>query len=223
MRHAVVYHEDFRINPLPDDHRFPMPKDHLLWERLQSLGLASRTFTPQYPDTDTLCLVHEERYVRGFMSGMLTAAEMRRIGLPWSPALAQRTAIGVGSAIMAARLALAYGVAVMCNGGTHHAHRSHGSGWCIFNDQAVAARSVQRDAAVERVLFVGGIFAVVSAVLLCLSTNAAGCVVLQIWTCIRGMALLPSLQMTHQVCAESSPTAVTLQLFMLSGLTVHHL
>jgi acetoin utilization deacetylase AcuC-like enzyme len=65
---------------------------------------------------------------------------MKLIGLPWSQKLVQRTLIGTGSAVLAARLALQYGVACMTNGGTHHAHWGHGSGWCIFNDQAVAAR-----------------------------------------------------------------------------------
>ena len=79
---------------------------------------------------------------------------MRRIGLPWSPKLVQRTVIGTGSAVLAARLALQFGVAIMTNGGTHHAHYGHGSGWCIFNDLAVAARAAQRDAGVEKVLFI---------------------------------------------------------------------
>jgi acetoin utilization deacetylase AcuC-like enzyme len=87
-------------------------------------------FTPTLPDVDTLCLVHDSAYVDAFLSGQLPAAEMRRIGLPWSQALVQRTLVGTGSAVLAARLALSYGVAIMCNGGTHHAHRDHGSGEC---------------------------------------------------------------------------------------------
>ncbi|KAI7841442.1 hypothetical protein COHA_004837 [Chlorella ohadii] len=130
-----------------------MPKDSLLHARLQREGLG-RTFTPTHPDAATLCLAHDPRYVQAFLDGSIDAAAMRRIGLPWSPALVQRTLVGVGSAILAARLALQLGLAVMCNGGTHHAHYGHGSGWCIFNDQAVAARSVQRDMGVERILFV---------------------------------------------------------------------
>lgn len=152
--HPVVYHPDFQLSPIPDNHRFPMPKDHLLYLRLQELGMASCTFTPMPPDTGTLCLVHSEQYVRSFLDGSIDPAAMRRIGLPWSETLVRRTLVGAGSAVLAARLATQYGVAVMCNGGTHHAHRDFGAGWCIFNDQAVAARAAQRDAGVEHVMFV---------------------------------------------------------------------
>jgi acetoin utilization deacetylase AcuC-like enzyme len=152
-KHAIVYHEDFKINPIPSNHRFPMPKDALLYERLEQLNLG-RTFTPVPPDIETLCLVHDAAYVQSFLDGTVSDAAMRSIGLPWSKDLVTRTLIGTGSAILAARLALDVGIAVMCNGGTHHAHRDHGSGWCIFNDQAVAARSVQRDCNVGKILFI---------------------------------------------------------------------
>ncbi|KAF8065528.1 hypothetical protein HT031_003129 [Scenedesmus sp. PABB004] len=150
--HAVVYHDDMRISPVPDGHRFPMPKDHLLYLALQAEGLAQLSFAPTPPDAATLGLAHDAEYVKAFLAGSLPAAAMRAIGLPWSEALVRRTLIGTGSAVLAARLALQYGVAVMCNGGTHHAHRAHGSGWCIFNDLAVAARAAQRDAGVGQVL-----------------------------------------------------------------------
>jgi acetoin utilization deacetylase AcuC-like enzyme len=95
-----------------------MPKDHLLYLALQERGLAGNTFTPAYPDAATLCLVHEPAYVNAFLDGSIEPAAMRRIGLPWSQQLVRRTLIGTGSAVLAARLALSYGVAVMCNGGT---------------------------------------------------------------------------------------------------------
>ncbi|KAL4428051.1 hypothetical protein ABPG75_002140 [Micractinium tetrahymenae] len=154
LTHPVVYHDDFTINPIPDGHRFPMPKDALLYARLRQLGLAGRTFRPEPPSADTLSLAHDPAYVQSFLDGSISPAAMRRIGLPWSEALVQRAVIGVGSAVLAARLALQFGMAVMCNGGTHHAHPAHGSGWCIFNDQAVAARAAQRDAGIGQVLFV---------------------------------------------------------------------
>ena len=62
------------------------------------------------------------------MDGTITGSQMRQIGLPWSERLVRRTLIGVGSAVLAARLALQFGVACMSNGGTHHAHAAHGSG-----------------------------------------------------------------------------------------------
>ena len=129
-------------------------QDQLLYLRLRELGLAteSNTFTPQAPDADTLALCHCPAYVAAFLDGSLDAAAMRKIGLPWSEKLVRRTTLGVGSAVLAARLAVQYGVAAMSNGGTHHAHHAHGSGWCIFNDLAVAARAAQRDMGVGRVL-----------------------------------------------------------------------
>lgn len=129
-----------------------MPKDHLLYLALQAEGLAQLTFTPTYPDAATLCLAHDPQYVESFLNGSISQQQMRSIGLPWSQQLVQRTLIGTGSAVLAARLALQYGVACMCNGGTHHAHRAHGSGWCIFNDLAVAGKAAQRDAGIGQVL-----------------------------------------------------------------------
>lgn len=129
--HPVVYHPDFQISPIPDTHRFPMPKDALLYKRLQEVGMAGSTFEPAYPDAETLQLVHTPEYVEGFLNGTLSAEKMRQIGLPWSEKLVNRTLIGTGSAILAARLALQYGVACMTNGGTHHAYADHGSGWSM--------------------------------------------------------------------------------------------
>eukprot|EP00884_Botryococcus_braunii_P009578 jgi/Botrbrau1/18621/Bobra.0367s0059.2 len=154
VAHPVIYHPDFQLSPLPDDHRFPMPKDHLLYVRLKELGLANFTVTPAYPSPETIMMVHEPGYVRSFLEGTIATKKMRMIGLPWSETLVKRTMIGTGSAIAAARTALEQGVACTCNGGTHHAHRDYGTGWCIFNDLAVAARVAQRQEGVGQILFV---------------------------------------------------------------------
>jgi len=155
LHHAIVYHDDFSINPIQEDHRFPMPKDTLLYQALREQGMAKLVLTPSMPSVEDLCMVHDPSYVHRFMDGTLSDREMRKIGLPWSPELVQRTLIGVGSAIEAARYAVEHqSIAVMCNGGTHHAHADHGSGWCIFNDQAVSCRFVQKYHGVKNVLFV---------------------------------------------------------------------
>ena len=147
-QHAIVYHDDFSINPIQEGHRFPMPKDTLLYQALRKQGMANLVLTPSMPSVEDLCLVHDPSYVRRFMDGTLSQNEMRKIGLPWSPELVQRTLIGVGSAIEAARYAVEYqSIAIMCNA-------DHGSGWCIFNDQAVSCRYVQKYHGVKNVLFV---------------------------------------------------------------------
>lgn len=154
--HALVYHEYFSINPIQHGHRFPMPKDSMLYEALmKEHGMVPLVLTPSMPSTDDICLVHDPIYVHRFIDGTLSEKEMRSIGLPWSPELVKRTLIGVGSAITAAQYAVEnQSIAVMCNGGTHHAHADHGSGWCIFNDQAVSCRYVQKYHGVGNVLFI---------------------------------------------------------------------
>ena len=92
---------------------------HVLWLRI---------WQRQQQSTRTVVQVHSRSYVDSFIAGTISAEKMRQIGLPWSEKLVKRTLIGVGSAVLAARLALQYGVAAMCNGGTHHAHADHGSG-----------------------------------------------------------------------------------------------
>jgi len=151
--HPITFHPDFAINPIPDGHRFPMPKDALLHARLRAAG-AERVFRPAAAERGDLLLCHAPAYVDGFLAGALPPKEMRRIGLPWSPELVRRTLAGVGSAVLAARLATQLGLAVTTNGGTHHAHPSHGSGFCVFNDLAVAARRAQRDGLARRAFFV---------------------------------------------------------------------
>ena len=93
-----------------------MPKDTLLYQALRKQGMANLVLTPSMPSVEDLCLVHDPSYVRRFMDGTLSQNEMRKIGLPWSPELVQRTLIGVGSAIEAARYAVEYqSIAIMCN------------------------------------------------------------------------------------------------------------
>ena len=132
-----------RENPIPADHRFPMRKNAMLFDFLSARNLTTRHFIPYHPDVDTLCLAHDRAYVTQFLDGTLPPAMMRRIGLPWTEPLVRRTTIGVGAALMAVRLAMQFGIATMCSGGTHHAGPDFGGGWCILNDFAVAARAIQ--------------------------------------------------------------------------------
>lgn len=151
----IVYHPDY-VAPLPEGHRFPMPKFRQLYELLLSDRVAypEQFHTPKRPPQASIELVHTPEYVQAYCEGTLDAKAQRRIGLPWSPALVNRTCVAVGGTILTAQLALSHGLACNTAGGTHHAFPSYGSGFCIFNDLAVAARLLQQMKLVRKILIV---------------------------------------------------------------------
>lgn len=155
MNLPIVYHTDYVV-PLPPGHRFPMAKFRLLYERLLADGVAVRSqfHSPELPPREWLEFVHHPAYVDAYCTGTLDAKAQRRIGLPWSAALVHRTCIAVGGTILTAKLALSHGVACNTAGGTHHAFPNFGSGFCIFNDLAIAARVLQNLGLVHKVLIV---------------------------------------------------------------------
>ena len=105
---------------------------------------------PPAATDDELLLAHTAGYVERFNAGRLDPAEVRRIGLPWSEELVERSRRAVGGTIAAARHALAHGMAMNLAGGTHHAFADHGEGFCVYNDIAVAIRVLQRDGLIRR-------------------------------------------------------------------------
>jgi acetoin utilization deacetylase AcuC-like enzyme len=97
---------------------------------------------------------HAADYVEAVLAGTLSPAAQRRIGVPWSETLAERSRATVGGSLAAAREALRSGISGQLAGGTHHAHRDFGSGYCVFNDLAVATLTLLQEGAVERVAIV---------------------------------------------------------------------
>jgi acetoin utilization deacetylase AcuC-like enzyme len=138
--------------PLPAGHRFPIEKYALLRDAVLASGLVapSTLHEPERASLDALRLVHTERYIDALVTGTLSDAEQRRIGLPWSEFLVERSFRAVGGTCEAARAALDYGVTMNLAGGTHHAFPDHGEGFCVFNDVAVAIRMLQRDRRIRR-------------------------------------------------------------------------
>ncbi len=149
----LVYHDDYSP-PFPANHRFPMEKFRLLRDHLIDSGLTedAALLRPELCPPEILALAHCPAYIERFLAGELSHDEQRRLGLPWSPALAQRTVRAVGGSLLAAELALQHGVACHLAGGTHHAHYDHASGFCIFNDLAVVALHLLESGKVGRVL-----------------------------------------------------------------------
>ncbi len=140
-----AFHSDRYTLPLPAGHTFPRSKYRLLRERVEGSDDIELVGADAASDAE-LALVHAEPYLQAVVAGTLTAAEQRAIGFPWSEAMVERSRRSVGATIAAARAALGEGVAANLAGGTHHASVASGSGYCVFNDVAVAARLLQREA-----------------------------------------------------------------------------
>jgi acetoin utilization deacetylase AcuC-like enzyme len=128
--------------PLPEGHKFPMAKYRLLRERLIQDGFWQLVPAVAAP-LETIALAHDPEYVAQFVNGTLPAAAMRRIGFPWSEGLVARTAASAGGTLAATRDAIDTGFGGVLAGGTHHAFRSEGSGFCVFNDVAIAIHSLR--------------------------------------------------------------------------------
>ncbi len=142
--------------PLPGWHRFPMIKYARLRDRVETSGLvkADDLLIPQAATDEELLLAHDAEYVKKVVSGTLSQDEIRVLGFPWTGSLVERSRRSVGATIEACRLAFDDGIAVNLAGGTHHAYRDHGAGFCVFNDSAVAARVIQEEGKAQRVVIV---------------------------------------------------------------------
>jgi acetoin utilization deacetylase AcuC-like enzyme len=145
------------VLPLPPEHRFPMAKYALLFERVRAAAveLEIALCEPEPADDVALCRAHERGYVERASRGELDAAELRKIGFPWSTLMIERSRRSSGGTMAALQAAInGDGVAVNLAGGTHHAFADHGAGYCVFNDSVVAARHVQALGLARRLLVV---------------------------------------------------------------------
>ena len=141
----LAFHSDAHSLALPPGHRFPQSKYRMLREHFErEPGLLRMQPAPAASEGE-LALAHTPDYIDAVLMGRLSATEQRKIGFPWSPSVADRSRRSVGASIAAARAALAEGVAANMAGGTHHAYADKGSGYCVFNDVAVAARLMQAE------------------------------------------------------------------------------
>ncbi len=136
-----LHYADHFVLPLPPGHRFPMEKYAGLRARLQSeSGFPTEAFVVPDPASDQDILrAHDASYLKRVVAGTLDAAEQRRIGFPWSPGMVERSRRSAGATLAACHRALRDGCSANLAGGTHHAHRDFGSGFCVFNDAAIAA------------------------------------------------------------------------------------
>jgi acetoin utilization deacetylase AcuC-like enzyme len=121
----------------------------MLRELLEADGVFRFERAPE-ASAETIALAHDPEYVAAFIAGRVSEPVMRRIGFPWSPELVRRTLASVGGTLSAARDAIDYGFGGTLAGGTHHAFRAEGAGFCVFNDIAVAIHALRREGRIRR-------------------------------------------------------------------------
>jgi len=150
-----AFHTDYFL-PLPPAHPFPMAKYSLLCARLLRDGVipTEDLIRPVEANIDSLRLVHTFEYLDLLAAGALDAAAVRKLGVPWSPALWRRSRLAAQGTLEAARAALEDGLAGNLAGGTHHAFPSHGEGFCVLNDVAIAIRVLQSEGRIHRALVI---------------------------------------------------------------------
>lgn len=151
-----LFYADHFVLPLPEGHRFPMEKYSRLRARLAASGRfgPGDFIVPAAASDEEILRAHDDAYLRRVVGGTLDAAEQRRIGFPWSAQMVERSRRSAGATLAACRTALAEGCAANLAGGTHHAHRDFGSGFCVFNDAAIAALTMRAEARLRRVAII---------------------------------------------------------------------
>ena len=143
-------------HPLPEGHRFPMVKYELIPAQLLHEGLISHEniFAPGRVAEEVILLAHEEAYWQHLRDLTLGAREIRRTGFPLSASLIERELRIVQGTIEGCSYAFEYGIAFNVAGGTHHAGYNWGEGFCLLNDQAVAASYLLSEGRASRILII---------------------------------------------------------------------
>jgi len=152
-----LYFHEIYSSGLDRTARFPVDRYQLLAKKLSESDEKKLLSwqTPRLACQQEIQLVHEQDYVERFFNHQLTEKEIRRIGLrPWKEAIVERTLRLTGGALQALEQVLFYGHTMAGNmaGGTHHAFRKEGAGYCIFNDLAICAEQALLNSAVEKIL-----------------------------------------------------------------------
>jgi acetoin utilization deacetylase AcuC-like enzyme len=143
-------------HPLPEGHRFPMEKYELIPAQLLYEGTisADNLFEPQAISAADILLTHDADYWARLSGLQLTPKEIRKTGFPLSARLVERECVITQGTLDCARYARQYGIAMNVSGGTHHAFRARGEGFCLLNDIAVAANCLLRDGEAQRILII---------------------------------------------------------------------
>src|SRR6266403_4789477 len=150
----LVYHPRYDLNL--GAHVFPSQKFRLLYELLlrEKIATPDDIVEPDRVSDEDLLRVHTQQWITKLKTGTLTASEVMKLEVPYSPELAQAVWLAAGGTILAGQLALRDGFASNLTGGFNHAYADHGEGFCAINDVAIAIRRLQRDKLIKKAIVV---------------------------------------------------------------------
>jgi acetoin utilization deacetylase AcuC-like enzyme len=150
----IVYHERYDLNLGP--HVFPSQKFRLIYEMLLGENIATKNdfLIPNPASDEDILRVHTADWVRKLKTGTLTASDVMKLEVPYSPELVEAVWLAAGGTILAGQSALRDGFGSNLSGGFHHAYPGHGEGFCAIHDVAVAIRKLQADGPVKKAMVV---------------------------------------------------------------------
>ena len=151
----IAWKENY-VLPLPENHPFPMEKYELLPFQLKYEGIAeeSNFFIPEPLSEQQMLLTHTAEYWHKLNNLLLTAKEEKKTGFPQSRNMVDREVDICGGTLELAYHAIDHGCGFNIAGGTHHAFTDHGEGYCLLNDNAVAANVLLQQGKVHKILMV---------------------------------------------------------------------
>ncbi|UTV28467.1 histone deacetylase family protein [Photobacterium atrarenae] len=154
----LVYHPIYSALELPANHRYPISKYRRLYQHLDALNILQRDdiqlHQPSPIQPDELKGLHHPDYIDALVNNTLPAAKMRRIGFPWSEQLIARTMMSTAGTRLTVELAHRHGIGIHLSGGYHHAHHDFGSGFCLVNDLAFAAKHALTLDGIDKVMVI---------------------------------------------------------------------
>lgn len=151
-----IAHHSIYNHPLPENHRFPMEKYDLIPKKLMEKGICNKEnfFSPSIISNENILTTHSEEYLNKLESLSLTKKESRPIGFPISNELIKREKIIAQGTINCVKYSLLNGISLNIAGGTHHAFKDRGEGFCMLNDQAIAANYLIKNKILNKILII---------------------------------------------------------------------
>ena len=150
-----ITHHQYDI-PLPKNHKFTSSKFSDLYKELKTKDFYRNAviLSPKKASINELEIVHDNEYILKVHNGTLSEKEIRRLGFKWSEILSNRSFLAVNGTLLTCKEALRNNIACHLAGGTHHAHKSFGSGYCVFNDIAYSSRKLIKENYVKKILII---------------------------------------------------------------------